>query len=121
MENFAPGGRPDLMALIRCADCDHQVSDLATACPQCAWPVSARRAARAEGEEEPKARPAVEPNPELDRAMLALREQLRTVLAAPPSAAPKYCRRCKADVSRDMSLENTATTHGATRASRVQS
>ena len=29
------------MALIRCADCGHIVSDLAVACPQCARPVAA--------------------------------------------------------------------------------
>lgn len=33
------------MALIRCEDCGHMVSDLAFACPQCARPIAALKAA----------------------------------------------------------------------------
>jgi hypothetical protein len=42
------------MALINCAECGHQVSSLATACPQCGCPINADASVPSPGVKEPK-------------------------------------------------------------------
>jgi hypothetical protein len=104
------------MALIRCPDCGHKVSDLAAACPECARPIAAAQEAKAVRAVSGGsiARPASAPTPilalastpgqpkaepELPPATLAWREEL---LTARTSTAPaKVCERCGRNVALD--------------------
>src|SRR5689334_7542124 len=98
------------MALLRCVDCGHKVSDQAFACPECARPVAAMPEMKASAAGHSSARVAVVRPSEgrgsaaaasptgglpLPPAAAQLREQIRLVTAPPATA--KLCLHCGAD------------------------
>lgn len=102
------------MALIRCEDCGHKVSDLAFACPRCARPTAARPKERGvsagtlgTADDRPAGAPSV-PNaqddvaeaPPLPTSLAEWHEQLRVARASTQSET-KRCLECDVNVSLD--------------------
>jgi hypothetical protein len=109
------------MALIRCPDCGHKVSDLAFACPQCARPVAALlgeqaapKVARAVSHGgariavlRPHVAPAEPPGPDASRpqttplgpAIVKWAAELASVSETDETS--KRCTRCRQSVARD--------------------
>ena len=88
------------MALIRCPDCGHQVSDLAAACPECARPVGTFSEAKVEATEQvQKPEPGLA-FPSVDPGMMARGKQL--LVTGKTDGVAKVCIECGEDVTHDM-------------------
>src|SRR4051794_25453936 len=112
------------MALTKCIDCGHRVSDLAFACPECARPTGVVAAGVAEAvgassggggrvavlrtlgtadSRGPTKAKEIAEAPLPAEAVRELREQLRQAQrAATENRVEKRCERCKVDVAQDM-------------------
>ena len=70
------------MALIKCPDCGRDVSDQATACPNCGHPIAGADFLRTPADPAPvQAQPAAEPAPEAEKPPLRIRFGLPMVAA----------------------------------------
>lgn len=87
------------MALIRCPDCGHQVSDLAEACPQCARPVGTFPTPEA-ARPPPPAEKLERALPSVDAGMLAREKQSQ--VTGKTDGVTKVCVECGEDVTHDM-------------------
>jgi hypothetical protein len=97
--NYVPN-----VALIACADCGRQISDIAAACPQCGRPVDALARARAlRGSNAPpgdESRPSQPIKAQVDPLEATARVIKRKPLNDP--STPKECEACGKDTSDDV-------------------
>ena len=88
------------MALISCEDCGHQVSDLATTCPQCARPLEVVAERLGAGRTpKPSSRPPAT-GTELPRETIRWQNELRRARSSAAGEA-KRCARCGQNVALD--------------------
>lgn len=67
------------MALIKCPECNHQVSSFADSCPNCGYPIALARAAQANGEVTIELPKFIEPSGNQSKADVVISHEGRTL------------------------------------------